>query len=249
MNRKKKFLSLILSMILLFTLSMPVMAAGDEGETSTNSTYTITIKDIFSGHTYEAYQIFDGTFDASTGVLSNITWGEGFKLENTGSFLGALKEADAQKVFKGAFDSITYTNNAESNDDEHEVAKKIAKAIEDAKVDLRESEFMKEFARILHRKDVNNQNYLYLTGVCETSACVDTDGEKVNGVVQYTYTISGLDDGYYLIKDSDGSISSDKYDYYTRLMLYVVKNIDITPKGNVPKVSKSVNTTVNGNFN
>ena len=69
-------MALLLSLVMV--LAMSVVAFADEG------TYTITIKNAETGHTYEAYQIFAGTL--SDGVLSDISWGDGvraFEYENT----------------------------------------------------------------------------------------------------------------------------------------------------------------------
>ena len=72
MKKMKKVMALLLSLVMV--LAMSVVAFADE------ATYTITIDDSRSGHTYEAYQIFAG--DLSTNgdgskILSNIVWGDG----------------------------------------------------------------------------------------------------------------------------------------------------------------------------
>ncbi len=50
-------------------MGMTTFAADDAG--------SITITTTETGHTYEAWQIFDGDYDEATGILSNITWGKG----------------------------------------------------------------------------------------------------------------------------------------------------------------------------
>ncbi|MDO4945170.1 MAG: isopeptide-forming domain-containing fimbrial protein [Ruminococcus sp.] len=58
--------------------------------------------------------------------------------------------------------------------------------------------------------------------------------------VNQNYTISGLTDGYYLIKDKDGSLAN-KDDAYTYTMVKVVgSNITITPKSAKPTLDKQV---------
>lgn len=54
------------------------------------------------------------------------------------------------------------------------------------------------------------------------------------------YTISGLDAGYYLVKDKNASISADKDDAYTRFILKVVQNVSADPKSSTPTVKKFV---------
>ena len=67
----KKLASLLLAMIMVFAMSATAFAADE--------TYSITINNSKSGHTYEAYQIFTGdlSIENETKVLSNIAWGSG----------------------------------------------------------------------------------------------------------------------------------------------------------------------------
>lgn len=65
MRHAKKFVSLLLALVMVF--AMTVTAFAEE------TTYSITINNSAEGHTYEAYQIFTG--DLHEGVLSNIEWG------------------------------------------------------------------------------------------------------------------------------------------------------------------------------
>ena len=62
--------SLLLALVLTLALSITAFAA---------ETYTITITNDKTGHTYEAYQIFAGDLTEKDGnkILSNITWGSG----------------------------------------------------------------------------------------------------------------------------------------------------------------------------
>jgi fimbrial isopeptide formation D2 family protein len=56
-----------------------------ENNSSSTSTYSITIKNSEKGHTYEAYQIFTGDLSTKDGkyVLSNIKWGSGIDTSAT----------------------------------------------------------------------------------------------------------------------------------------------------------------------
>ena len=67
MKTKRKWLAVLLTVIMTLMLAAPAFAAGE--------TYTITINNGKTGHTYEAYQVFDG--DLAGDVLSNIQWGTG----------------------------------------------------------------------------------------------------------------------------------------------------------------------------
>lgn len=73
MKHIKKLASLLLALVMV--LSLAVTAFADEP-----TTYSITINNSTTGHTYEAYQIFTGDLHITEGnekVLSNIVWGSG----------------------------------------------------------------------------------------------------------------------------------------------------------------------------
>lgn len=53
------------------------------------------------------------------------------------------------------------------------------------------------------------------------------------------YSISGLDAGYYLVKDMDDSLNG-KEDSYTSLIMKVLKDIEVEPKSDVPTMTKKV---------
>ena len=72
MKALKKSLALLLALMLALALGTTAFADAE--------TYTITINNKATGHTYEAYQIFAGDLSTNENgdkVLSNITWGSG----------------------------------------------------------------------------------------------------------------------------------------------------------------------------
>lgn len=76
---------------------------------------------------------------------------------------------------------------------------------------------------------------LTLTNVAATS----TDAGDV-------YTISGLEAGYYLVKDQDGSLGGT-HDAYTNFIIEVVENSTVNPKSSVPSVEKKVDDVNDSN--
>jgi fimbrial isopeptide formation D2 family protein/LPXTG-motif cell wall-anchored protein len=79
MKITKRLLSLLMALTLVLALSVSAFAA-------TGHVVTITSKT--SGHTYQAYQVFSGTYDKASGKLSDIEWGSGV---NVTALLTALK--------------------------------------------------------------------------------------------------------------------------------------------------------------
>lgn len=93
MKKARKLTAVLLSLVMLLALVVPASAA---------DTYSITIHNDKTGHTYEAYQIFAGTVsdDETDGetdggpMLGDITWGSGV---DGAALLAALKAADEEK--------------------------------------------------------------------------------------------------------------------------------------------------------
>lgn len=61
------------------------------------------------------------------------------------------------------------------------------------------------------------------------------------------YTITGLEPGYYLVKDKDASLEGAA-DVYTKLILRVLKDETVTPKGDAPKAEVTINDTLGGTY-
>ena len=62
------------------------------------------------------------------------------------------------------------------------------------------------------------------------------------------YTISGLEPGYYLVKDKDGSIGSTSYHAYTDYILKVVKNVTVAPKAATPTLTKKASNSFESGY-
>lgn len=96
-----------------------------------------------------------------------------------------------------------------------------------------------------------------LQGVTNDSETLDLFAEVVGenlGVVAGEstdagnyYTIAELNAGYYLVKDKDNSLDGAE-DVYTKYIIRVLKDEEVTPKGDVPKVDKTINDTIDGTF-
>ena len=194
MKATKRLMALFLALVMTMAMAFPAFAD--------DTTYTITINGSSAGHTYEAYQIFDG--DLSGETLSNITWGTGvngdalltaLKGDDTigEDFAEAASAADVAKVLTGS----EYGDNSENLD---------------------------AFAAVVGKN---------LAG----SATGTSNGATKNED-KYQYTITGLDAGYYFVKDADDSVAES--DAYTKFMLELVADTEITPKSDVPSVDKKV---------
>lgn len=187
MKRLKKWTAMVLAVILVMSMSVAAMAAGEN--------HTITINNSVSGHSYAAYQIFKGDL-ADDGTLSNIEWGSGV---NGADLLAALQAADFN----------TYGNCKNAADAANVLA---------ANGTFNNST-AKAFAEIAANYTTNtsfSSNY--------------SDGN-------HNYTIAGLDDGYYLIRDTAAVTGADAQ---TEYILTVTNDTEVTPKSDVPESQKKV---------
>lgn len=89
MKKLKRIFSLMIAVVMVLAMNVTAFAEDDE-------TYSITISNSNTGHTYEAYQVFQG--DLSGNVLSNVEWGTGVKGD---TLLTALKADDTLKSIFG----------------------------------------------------------------------------------------------------------------------------------------------------
>ena len=97
----KRIFTFLLALMMALVLAVPTFAE--------ETTYSITITNAATGHTYEAYQIFAG--DLHEKVLSNIVWGSGVS-EAGQTALGNAAEKAASLA---------------TRDDAHAFAKAVAK--------------------------------------------------------------------------------------------------------------------------
>lgn len=95
MNKVLKGLVAVVS-----TAAMAIAGFAGAASATAAEDYSITITPAKAGHVYEAYQVFTGNLDASTGVLGNVTWGTGIdqdKLSDEG-VSSLIKGKTAAKV-------------------------------------------------------------------------------------------------------------------------------------------------------
>lgn len=93
MKAMKRTFAMLIALIMVWTMYVPVFAANDDN--------TLTINSKTAGHTYQAYQVFDG--DYYEGILSNVKWGTGV---NGDELLAALEADDTLKSY------FAYAENA-----------------------------------------------------------------------------------------------------------------------------------------
>ncbi len=181
--------------------------------------HVLTINGEKTGHTYDAYQIFSGTLDSGN-VLTDIKWGDGIDGD---AFLAALI-ADAKEI-SNADGSITVTMGDYFS--AGMTASQVASEIKDWTTN---GDRLDRFAEIAGQ---------FLTDTFKTSV------EGANNV----YTISGLADGYYLVKDRQGVDEVLEDDFYTKYILSITTDTAISVKGDYPTVTKEVGEGLDSSYN
>ncbi|MBR1972066.1 MAG: isopeptide-forming domain-containing fimbrial protein [Oscillospiraceae bacterium] len=208
----KKFFALVLAIMMVMSLALPAAA----------TTVSVSFTHPDPGHTFTAYQIFDG--DLTDGhVMSNVTWGTG--IQNGDKLIEFLVNDDTEIEGDGA--TIIVKNEFAGAT----AAKDIAEELTDWTSDGARLDYLAEV--IGNGAEVSNVKYNFLA----TGKSNDVGKEVISGGV-YTYKIDNLDPGYYLIKDTTANINGE--DFRTKYMLLLTNHTDITTKGDYSTVDKKV---------
>ena len=242
----KKFASLLLVLVLVLTMAAPVFA--DETGELADPTFTLTINQAENDHIYDVYQIFsgdllDGTTDddpSTTGIiLSNIEWGS--SVADPEGLVEALL-ADTHTISYQSGGTTVTTNLANvfsavagKANTADAVANILGSGLATAVVDR----FAEVVGTVNYDEDGNFDSHEFLGAAAGTADEDDHD----NGV----YTVDGLEAGYYMIKDRDGSQTGTD-SFYTKYILQVLHSVEVTPKGSGVTVTKGINDTLDGNF-
>lgn len=216
MKTAKRLLTAALAIVFTFMCALPAMAV----DLVNQETYTLTIDNPEAGHTYEAYQIFEGTFSIGTGknaqgnpvnesYLSDINWGTGVVHEGETGYdvmIKALKEAtptlydDGETLVAGVNDAtkvavaLNNHNNAETADIFNEIVGG------------------------------------HLTGVFAKATAT------ANGKMAF----EKLAPGYYLVKDSDNSLADENNQSYTKYLVKLVDSTEISVKSQSMSLKKFI---------
>ncbi len=212
---KKRTLALVLAVVLLAAMSTAVFAVDQ-------TNLTITVNSDYSGRSYSAYQIFAGTVESNTDgdaagngnsrVLSDITWGTGV------NSTGILNDVIALTGPSAAVITVAQTA---------------------AEITLTSATTASDFAKVL-AKISDADTLIEISKIFNTNkgtAAEHTSGSAA-GTGPYTYNITGLNAGYYIVIDTTNPLGPDEA--ASAILLNVVGNTSITEKVSIPSVDKSV---------
>ncbi len=194
------------------------------GKSIPKETYTITVDNDNSGHTYNSYQVFQGDYSEKvdengnkTPILSNIEWGTELNKEvedgktHGDRIIEALKEKNPD-LYK----------DCETADD-------IAKLLQGKEID---GDVIREFTDIVGKYILDNN-----IPITDGTGTVVEERDESGNVIDKNYKITHLDPGYYIVIDAD---AKEKDDAYSRYLIDVVQNVTMEPKTSTPKLNKKV---------
>lgn len=221
MKHLHKFASVLLALVMAFSLMAPAFASGD-GETApqANENVTLTIENANEGHTYGAFQIFTGTLGTTTSTvepslgdetnplrttMSNVKWGNGIDQNKIATLLSDL--------------SVTLPNGVQETSAEAARLAAEAMATYTATGTEENGKTPAKLADIINKALASSTNY------------------TANAPESGKYTIA-MPAGYYLIKDT-ATVSGN--DTATDFMLQVLQNEVMKPKADgTPVVEKKI---------
>lgn len=213
MKKMKRFFATLVAVMLMASLLAVPASAAQSDETGDRK---INISGA-AGHEFKAYQIFKGTMETDSIVLSDAEWGDGV---NPVTLVPELK-ADGTI---GSFFSLVPDLPAGASDEAraewlHLSATAVAQALE--------SNSWQERPHTLAFAEVISQNL-----------GDHHEGNFSNG----TYTISNLPAGYYFVQDTTQNMENDAY---SRYMIQLTKdaNATVNIKKDIPTLKKFVSET------
>ena len=196
MKTAKRLLTAALAVVFTFMCALPAMA----DDLVNQETYTLTIDNPEANHTYEAYQIFAGTFSTATvkdvteGYLSDINWGTGVVNESGEGYKAMITALTEAKLYDSGETMVEGVNDAT----------KVAMALSKLENKAQEVDAFNEIVGA------------HLTSTC--AKATESQDKK-------TQVFEGLTAGYYLVKDVDNSLEAQQNQSYTK---YLVKLVDTT---------------------
>lgn len=210
MKTVKRLLTAALAVVFTFMCALPAMAD--------DATYTLTITNPEAGHTYEAYQIFAGTFskgtvkneqnkDVTESYLSDINWGSG--VITSGNDYTAM------------IDALQHTNPVLYDNGET-----LVEGVNDAT----------KVAVALH----NNNNAATADIFNEIIGAHLTDQFVTATAADGKMVFADLTPGYYLVKDKDNSLADTDNQSYTKYLVKLVDSTDISVKGQTMDLEKVI---------
>lgn len=220
MNTLRKLFSLCLALtLLLVSLTVPALAE------DTASTYNIKIKGTSDNHTYAAYQLFAGDM---------------VEVAQTDSSGNEVEDDNGNKILVA---KLGVTGWGEGIDGDAFLA--ALKTDEKLGGIFASVDSAQAVASAISTWSRNNPNLLRFSELAARYTVTTGKKQAVQDTTDKTlYKFDDLPAGYYMFVDEQAA----EIDYYTEVLLEVVQNETIYPKGDTPKLTKQVRPDVNDTY-
>ena len=210
MRKKRRKFAGLIGILLALALCLTAASPILAAETG----HTVTIHSAAPGHTYEAYRILGGHI--SGGVLVDITWGDGVIRSGEGG-------TETSPLLEALQNNPTLGSHFKDCSSAADVAEKLSD---------KKGSFM--------------DNSVLLDAFSDVVSKYLSDTKRVSGAPSgsvsagYIYTIAGLEDGYYFIREAAMS-SGAEGSAYSKFMLKVADgDIRINAKEDAPELDKKI---------
>lgn len=159
---------------------------------------------------------------------------------------------EAYQIFKGDLSGNTLSNvewGQGVNSTKTVEEKTLLDALKEKNTKFSACNTAADVAKVLGTQDANGSLTFTTEELDVFAAVVSKYLNTATGTSSYVeaaknYTIANLDAGYYFVKDKDGSLNTEGADAYTKFIIKLVKNTDVTPKTDTPKAEKKVKENV-----
>lgn len=221
----KKAFAMLLALMMILSLATPAFAAEDgthDVVVNFDNKHTPTAE-----HTLEAYQIFKGTymFSEETGheTLTDVDWGINV---DGAALLEDLQDSEKCPLFAAALAELLA--DKQKTDSNYKLDADDVAAVLAENSTATNTTWVAEFARTANR---------HLKGDPAIAKGNDTDPN--DKVYSTKYTFTALAEGYYLIKDQEGTLDNTA-ETYTNLSMRIVGADNFTLKNGTVEVDKSI---------
>lgn len=226
MKKTRRFAAMVAAMALAATMAVPFSMTASAAD---DASITITANGNVdaSKHTFSAYQIFTGTPNGSgdptgfTGNASSVAWGTAITDGGT-ALITALQTEAAKTGTKLSADAKTAINALHPADDTSDPAtysKSTAYEVSQALSALTTADDKTTLADV-----IASLNLTVTAGTTGTSGT--------------SYTITGLANGYYFVKDTTSTLGNN--DAYSKYILEVVGTASLNIKTDAPSLEKKI---------
>lgn len=221
MKTTKKLFALILALMMVVSIAMPVMAADGNG-------HTITIENVPASYSYEAYQIFagnvamidtDGNKDADKPSLTEVEWGKHVNANKAVTFTGVT----------GTMNLLEALQSPVVNPASYHLYKDLSFT------DVTSDACAAAIAEALSKNSTESNGLVFADIVANYfNEELPTESKAANG----NHVISGLADGYYLVKDVTENLPENTV--RSLFLLRLVEDARATPKISTVSIDKKL---------